>query len=529
MIRTSVFKTDQTKTLTWLVQRCKSLNQLKELHAHLLKFDLPDNPASIGPLLSFAATSKNGSFFSYARSIFRYLRKRNAFVYNTMIRGYVQSNPPVSSVLCYLDMLESGIAANNYTFPPLIKACTLMGSDSVPVGRLVHAHVAKSGFCDDPFVVSALIEFYSSACNLETARKLFDRSSNKDVVIWTSLIDGYGKAGDVESARELFEKMPFRNVISWSALIAAYSRVGDFKEVLRLFSQMQEMVIKPNESVLVSVLTACAHLGAVTQGLWVHSYAKRLKFESNPILATALIDMYSKCGFVELALSVFNDMPVKDARAWNAMISGVALNGDGRKSLKLFHEMVNHGIRPTETTFVVVLTACTHAGLVMEGLSLFAEMGSVYNIEPRMEHLACVVDLLARSGLVGEAEEFVEKKMGGIEGADVNVWGALLSACRVYGNVELGNRIWRRLAEMGINDCGSHVLSYNMYREAGWEHEAKQVRKLISDAGMMKKPGCSVIELDGIVEEFVAGDFRHPKAEEMYKLLNSFPRVSHSE
>lgn len=431
----------------------------------------------------------------------------------------------MSSVLCYFDMLGAGIAGNNYTFPPLIKACTAMvSSGSMLVGRLVHAHVAKFGFCDDPFVISSLIEFYC-ICDLETARRLFDRSSNRDVVIWTTLVDGYGKAGDVESARELFDQMPERNVISWSAMIAAYSLAGNFKEVLLLFSQMQEVRITPNESVLVSVLTACAHLGAVTQGFWVHSYAKRLKFESNPILATALIDMYAKCGFVELALSVFDNMPFKDAGAWNAMISGFAMNGDARKSLEVFSKMVCCGTQPTETTFVVLLSACTHAGLINEGLRLFEEMGTLYNIAPRMEHSACVVDLLARSGLVGEAEEFVEKNMGGIEGGDANVWGALLGACRVHGNVELGNRIWIRLADMGINDCGSHVLSYNMYQEAGWEHEAKRVRKLISDAGMTKKPGCSVIELNGIVEEFLAGDFRHSKAEEMYRLLNSFSQV----
>ncbi|KAK4755640.1 hypothetical protein SAY87_009397 [Trapa incisa] len=511
-------------TIKSLLQKCKSLKQLKELHAHILKFSLEENPLIMGPLLSSAVISKYISCFSYTQSIFHNLCRRNTFMYNTMLRAYMQSSSPLNSVLCYLDMLGSGIAGNNYTFPPLIKACTLMGSESMLLGRLVHAHVAKFGFSDDPFIISSLIEFYC-IFDLDTARRLFNRSNNRDVVMWTALIDGYGKAWDLESARELFEKMPERNVISWSAMIAAYSRVGNFKEVLLLFSRMQEEYITPNESVLVSVLTACAHLGAITQGFWVHSYAKRLKFDSNHILATALIDMYAKCGFVDLSLSVFDNMPFKDAGAWNALISGFALSGYARKSLELFNEMVSSGTQPTETTFVLLLTACTHAGLISEGLKLFEEMGSLYSIEPRMEHLACVVDLVARSGLVSEAEEFVEKNMGGVEGGDANVWGALLGACRVHGNVELGNRIWRRLADMGINDYGSHILSYNMYREAGWEDEAKRVRKLISDGGMSKKPGCSVIELNGIVEEFLAGDFRHTKAEEIYRLLNSFSRV----
>ncbi|KAF2282367.1 hypothetical protein GH714_043829 [Hevea brasiliensis] len=173
------------------------------------------------------------------------------------------------------------------------------------MGILVHAHVVKFGFSNHPFGVSSLIEFYSLVHNIEAARKLFDRSPTRDVVMWTGMIDGYGKVGDIEKARDLFEKMPERNVISWSAIMAAYSRAGDFKEVLCLFRRMQEVGMVPNESVLVSVLTACAHLGAITQGLWVHSYVKRFNLEANPILATALVDMYSKCGHVDSAVSVF--------------------------------------------------------------------------------------------------------------------------------------------------------------------------------------------------------------------------------
>jgi len=360
---------------------------------------------------------------------------------------------------------------------------------------------------------------------LGNARKLFDGTTVRDVVTWTALVDGYGKAGDLENARLLFDEMPERNVISWSAMMAAYSRVSDFKEVLSLFRQMQEVGIEPNESVLVSVLTACAHLGAVTQGIWVHSYAKRVNFISNRILATALVDMYSRCGLVDLALSVFHNISDKDAEAWNAMIAGVALNGEAVKSLELFKKMTAHGTQPTESTFVALLTACTHAKMTKEGLRLFEEMGNVHGVRPKSEHFACIVDLLARSGMVEEAENFMEEKMGGLGGADANVWGALLHACRVYGNVELGNRIWKKLTDMGITDSGTHVLSYNIYKEAGWENQANHLRKLISDAQMKKLPGCSVIEVNGIVIEFRAGDFCHPQALEMCKLLNSFLRI----
>ncbi|KAK9269471.1 hypothetical protein L1049_001246 [Liquidambar formosana] len=400
-----------------------------------------------------------------------------------------------------------------------------MVPSSKRIGHLVHAHVVKFGLNDDPFVVSALIEFYSIALDVETARMVFDNSPKKDVVMWTAMIDGYGKMGDVENARALFERMPERNAISWSAIMAAYSRVSDFKEVLCLFRRMQEVGTTPNESVLVSVLTACAHLGALTQGLWVHSYTKRCNLNLNPILATALVDMYSKCGCVESALSVFEGIPNKDSGAWNAIISGIAMSGDARKSLKLLNKMGIYGTRPTETTFIAVLTACTHAKLVKEGLKLFEEMGTLYGVEPELEHHACVVDLLARAGMLDEAEKFIEEKMGGLERVDANVWGALLGACRIYGNAEIGNRVWKKLVNMEVADCGTHVLSYNIYREAGWEMEAKRVRRLISEVGMKKKPGCSVIEVDGMVEEFLAGDLCHPQVQEICKMLNSLFKV----
>ncbi|KAK4854465.1 hypothetical protein QYF36_024214 [Acer negundo] len=328
-----------------------------------------------------AATSKNPSFFPYARMIFDNSSHKNTFMYNTMIRGYMQANSPKLAVLCYLDMLNSGFEVNNYTFPPLIKACSILVSFLETTGRLVHTHVVKFGFNDDPFVVCSLIEFYSLIHDMRSARVLFDKTLKRDVVMWTAMIDGYGKMEDVENARVLFEKMPERNAITWSAIMAAYSRVSDFKEVLSLFRQMQEAGTNPNESVLVSVLTACAHLGAVTQGLWVHSYAKRYNLDKNFILATALVDMYSKCGDVESALSVFEGISDKDAGAWNAMICGVAMNGDARKSLELFDSMVKSGTKPTKTTFVAALTTCdTHhpkASEIYKTIDSFSKMANL--------------------------------------------------------------------------------------------------------------------------------------------------------
>ncbi|XP_061358521.1 pentatricopeptide repeat-containing protein At5g66520-like [Gastrolobium bilobum] len=512
--------------LTALVGNCKELSQLKQVHAYILRCRIKDTPYAITPLLSVAATSNDASFFSYARSIFAHLTHRNTFMHNTMIRGYLQNRSPAPAVSCYLAMLQNGIAVNNYTFPPLIKACVALASSSSNViGRLVHGHVVKFGLRDDPYVVSAFIEFYSTSRQVEKARLLFDETASKDVVLWTAMIDAYGKMGNVENARELFEEMPERNAVSWSAMMAAYSRVSDFKQVLALFTEMQNEGTKPNESILVTVLTACAHLGALMQGLWVHSYAKRFNLDFNPILATALVDMYSKCGCVELALPVFEGIVSKDAGAWNAMISGAALNGDATKSLEFFHQMADYGTQPNETTFVAVLTACTHAKMVQQGLQLFEAMSSTYGVAPRVEHYACVVDLLSRAGMVEEAEKFMEEKMGGLMATDPNVWGALLNACRIYKNIDVGNRVGEKLLDMCVADCGTHVLTYNIYREAGWDAEANRVRSMISEAGMKKKPGCSIIEVDNEVEEFLAGDHSHPQAQQICKLLDSIHKM----
>ncbi|KAK9141694.1 hypothetical protein Syun_011094 [Stephania yunnanensis] len=449
--------------------------------------------------------------------------QHSTFIYNNMIRGYVQTNFPIPAILCYLDMLSYGLIANNYTFPPLIKACNLIVHSLKCTGCLVHAHVVKFGFSDDPFVASALIEFYSSVLDMATARRLFEAVAKRDVVLWTSMVDGYGKVGDVERARVLFDEMPERNVVSWSAMMAAYSGASDFREVLCLFKQMQEACLKPNESVLVSVATACSHLGALAQGQWVHSYAKqKYSLGSNAILATAIVDMYAKCGCIEAALSVFEGIARKDGGAWNAIISGVAMNSDARKSIELFNRMVAVGAQPNETTFVTILTACTHSGLVDKGLTLFNQMETVYNVKPRSEHFACIIDLLARSGMLEDAEKFVEEHMGEFESRDANVWGALVGACRVYRKVEVGNRIWKKLASAGFVDYGIYMSLYNMYKEGGWEIEAKSVRRMLKEMGLKKKvPGCSLIEVNGVVDEFIAGDLSHPKAGDMSETLIS--------
>ncbi|GAA0139140.1 hypothetical protein LIER_00749 [Lithospermum erythrorhizon] len=512
-------------TISNLVIKCTTLKHLKQIHAHILKLHHPHNSSAFAPVLSFAATSNNPTFFNYARAIFQQIQYHNTFMYNNMIRGFMQQDFAISAILCYKEMANRGFLPNKYTFTPLLKACSMVSCDLKKMGLLVHAHLVELGFCSDQFIVSALVEFYSLNLDMDGARKVFDEIPEPDVVLWTTMIDGYGKVGEVERARALFEGMGERNVISWSAIIAAYSRSSDFKEVLSLYRRMEEDGVRPNESVLVSVLTACAHLGALSQGVWIHKYAKRCGYERNIILATALVDMYSKCGCIDLALSVFEGIKDKDSGAWNAIIAGVALGGHTMKSLELFDKMLLSRTKPSEATFVAILTACTHMKLVDKGLQFFERMSIEFAIEPKLEHYASVVDLLAKSGKLAEAEKFIEQRMGGFGRGDAYVWGALLNSCRTYGNVDIGDRIWRALTKMGVTDSGMHVLSYNMYKEAGWEVEAKRVRNRVENTRTKKQPGCSVIEVNGVVEEFLVGDFLHPRAKQVCETLGSLVNV----
>ncbi|XP_022850563.1 pentatricopeptide repeat-containing protein At2g22410, mitochondrial-like [Olea europaea var. sylvestris] len=295
----------------------------------------------------------------------------------------------------------------------------------------------------------------------------------------------------------------FKTIFVLTTNWPTYSLISDLREVLSLFREMEELNVKPNESVLISVLTACADTGALAQ-------------------ATGLVDMYSKCGSVELALSVIEDIDDKGSRAWNAIMSGVAMNGDALKSLQLFDKMVLRGLQTIESTFISD-TACTHANLVDRGLSLFENMDSVYGVEP---HYACTVDLWARSGRLEEAEKFIEEKMGRICEGDANVWGALLAACRITRRLTSGKMVWRKLTNEGLPDYGTHMLSYNMYKEAGLEAEAENVRRLTEERRMEKIPGCSSIEVNGMVEELFAGDLLHPEAQELCKVLDYLLHVA---
>ncbi|KAH7572387.1 hypothetical protein JRO89_XS04G0247400 [Xanthoceras sorbifolium] len=384
--------------------------------------------------------------------------------------------------------------------------------------KQIHAHILKLGLESDAFVHTSLINMYAQNGDLDSARLVFDKSSLRDAVSYTALISGYASKGCLDDAKQLFDEMPVRDVVSWNAMIAGYAQHGRYQEALAFFQEIRNENIMPNESTMVTVLSACARLGALDLGKWIHVYIdKNFQKLNNVSLWTSLVDMYAKCGNIEAAQQVFNAMDSKNVASWNAMISGLAMHGNANKALKLFSRMISEGFKPDDITFVGVLSACNHAGLLDLGRQYFSSMIEDYKISPKLQHYGCMIDLLGRAGLFDEAEALMKTMEMKPDGA---IWTSLLGACRDHGRVELGESVAKHLFELEPENPGAYVLLSNIYAGAGRWDDVARIRTRLNDKGMKKVPGCSSIEVDSVVHEFLVGDKVHPQSKEIYKMLD---------
>ncbi|XVF00214.1 hypothetical protein REPUB_Repub03eG0265900 [Reevesia pubescens] len=482
----------------FLIEQCRTMSQIKQMQSHLIVSATLLDPFAAGKFISFFAVSSNADL-CHAYKLFISLPNRTTFLWNTIIRAFVQQNENSTALSLYKNMLRSGFLPNNYTFSFVLRACT----HNTSMGLASHAQLIKLGWESYDFVLNGLIHLYANWSSMDAARKLFDVSTHRDIITWTALINGYFKSGQVECARALFDQMPERNAVSWSAMINGYVQMGMFRVALELFNGMQLSGLPPNHAGIVGALTSCAFLGALDHGRWIHAYVDRNGMELDRVLGTALVDMYAKCGCIEIACSVFDEMPYKDVFAFTSLISGLANHGRSASAIELFARMQSEGVVPNEVTFVCVLSACSRIGLVDEGLRIFNCMSKVYGIEPGVQHYGCLVDLLGRAGLLEEAKKLVREMP--ME-PDSYVLGALLNSCRVHGDVELGKETVESLVERGLDHGGVHVLLSNIYASSNhWDWVVK-VRKEMGAKKVRKVPGCSLIEIDGRVCEFIAGD-----------------------
>nr|GEY49447.1 pentatricopeptide repeat-containing protein At5g66520-like [Tanacetum cinerariifolium] len=410
-------------------------------------------------------------------------------------------------------MIRLGLSADNDDMGRIIKFCAISRQGDLNYALNVHAQILKFGYHSDGFCLNNLILMYVSFKSLEEARKVFDKMPQQDVVSWTTLISGYSQSGYIDDARRVFDLMPQRNPASYNAMIAAYVQSNHFREAFLLFDEMRSDQVKLDKFVAASMLSACTGLGAMKQGEWIHDNIKKSGIEIDPKLATTIIDMYCKCGSLEKAFDTFNELPRKGVSSWNCMIGGFAMHGKGEAAIELFKKMGNESIPPDYITFVNLLSACAHSGLVKEGHYYFQHMVKVYNIMPGMEHYGCMVDLLGRAGKLDEAMKLIKEMP---MSPDVGVLGALLGACKIHKNVELGEQIGKKVIELEPHNSGRYVLLANIYASASKWEQVANIRKLMNDRGVKKAPGFSLIEMGGKVNEFIAGGRAHPDSKEIY-------------
>ncbi|XP_050367098.1 pentatricopeptide repeat-containing protein At5g48910 [Argentina anserina] len=510
------------------IKTCKTLKELQQVHAHFIKTRQIHDPLAAAEVLRSYALSNHRNI-EHARALFNQMKTPNCFSWNTIFRALAESSVPehpLEALLLFSRMVCDGLVApNKFTFPSVLKACSRLGN--AQVGKSIHGMVVKFGLECDEFVVSSLVRMYLMCGVMEDAHLLFSRSvggcgdsSEKkqegNVVLWNLIVDGHVRVGEFSAARELFDRMPQRSVVSWNAMISAYAQNGFFREAVDMFRDMQIGDVLPNYVTLISVLPAIARLGALDLGEWVHLFAGKHKIGIDDVLGSALVDMYSKCGSIEKALLVFEQLPKKNVITWNAAISGLAIHGRGKDALHYFLKMGRAGVVPSDVTYIGLLSACSHGGMVEQGRSLFNHMINVAGLEPRIEHYGCMVDLLGRAGLLEEAEELILNMP--IPPDDV-IWKSLLGACKIQGNIEMDQRVAKILMDMAPRDSGSYVALSNMYASLGNWEAVSNVRMLMKDMDIRKDPGGSWIELDGVLHEFLVEDKSHSRAGEIHSML----------
>lgn len=324
-----------------------------------------------------------------------------------------------------------------------------------------------------------------------------------NVYVCPTLINLYSECNNVHSARRIFDKIQEPCIVMYNAIITGYARSSQPNEALALFRELQTSDVKPTDVTMLSALSSCALLGALDLGRWIHEYVKKNGFDKYVKVNTALVDMYSKCGSLDDAVCVFENMPVRDTQAWSAMIVGYATHGHGSRAISLFEEMKRARVKPDEITFLGLLYACSHAGFVEEGFRYFSGMIDRYKIVPGIKHYGCMVDLLGRSGRLRDAYKFIDELP--VKATPI-LWRILLSACNSHGNVELGKQVMERILELDDSHGGDYVILSNLCARAGRWKDVDFLRKLMKDKGVVKIPGCSSIEVNNVVHEFFSGD-----------------------
>lgn len=418
-----------------------------------------------------------------ARRLFEGMPERDVITWSCLVAGYVQSGETCEALGVYKKMAKVGVEPNSVTVVSVAQACAL--ALDVEEGKRVHNIAVKIG------------------CELEMA-------------VATALVDMYMKCSCHEKAMRLFCQMPKKDAVAWAAVISGLSQNGLPDESLQMFKCMLLDGPVPDTVTMVKALAACSESGVTRQALCLHGYLVNAGFCNKVFVAAALVDLYSKCGNLDSAINVFESAAEKDVVLWSSMIAGYGVHGLGQEAVDLYQRMVASSVKPNSVTFVSVLAACSHSGLVQDGRRIYESMTQVYGVMPNAEHQSVMVDLLGRAGELQEAMRVVHEMDGR---AVAHTWCALLAACRAHHNTEMGEVVANNLLKLDPNHVGYYNLLTNIYAfDEKWD-SVKETRDTIRDRGLNKVPGYSAVEVNNVVHTFIAGERSHRDWEKISKLL----------
>ncbi|KAJ7536559.1 hypothetical protein O6H91_12G073800 [Diphasiastrum complanatum] len=424
-----------------------ALQQGKQLHLDIIEAGF-ESDAIVGSTL-VDMYAKCGRIEDACR-VFTNMHEQNVVSWTAIIAGYAHHGLGKEALDLYEQMKEEGVQPDIVTYVVLLKSCASIVA--LEQGKQLHLDIIKSGFASD-------------------------------VIVGSALVDMYAKCRCLEEARQVFNNMHERDVVSWSVMISGYAEHGLGKEALDLSEQMKQEGVQPNIVTYVVLLKSCASIAALEQGKQLHLDIIESGLDSDVVVGSTLVDMYAKCGRIEDARQVFNNMHERNVVSWNAMIAGYAQQGFGKEALALLEQMQREGIRPDEVTYVGVLSACSHSGLVDKGRHVFDSMCKDHAVIPTMDHYVCMVDLLGRAGCLADAEDFVGKMP--IQ-PNVVVWMTLLGAARNHGEVEIGRRAFDCVVKLEPENAAPYVLLSNIYAAAGLRDEIAKIRKEMNDAVVEK-------------------------------------------
>ncbi|KAJ4721214.1 Pentatricopeptide repeat-containing protein [Melia azedarach] len=422
-------------------------------------------------------------------------------LFNTLLHCYSLAESPQNAFLLYKQLQQTYLHSHSsllpffdsFTYSFLIKTCVSLGFPKL--GRQLHAVITKVGLASHVYVNTALVNMYLSFGFLVAGTKLFDKMPERNLVTWNVMITGLVKWGQLEYARSLFEEMPCRSVVSWTGIIDGYTRMNQSNEALTLFRRMVvREFIEPSEITILAILPAIWQNGDVKSCQLIHGYAEKRGFNAFDIrVSNCLIDAYAKCGCIMSASRFFKEISVerKNLVSWTSIISGFAMHGMGREAIENFERMQKVGLKPNRVTFLSVLNACSHGGLIEEGLKFFDIMVKDSQVLPDIKHYGCLIDMLGRAGRLEEAEKIALGIPSEI--TNVVIWRTLLGSCSFHGNVEIGERVTMKILEMERGYGGDYVLMHNILAGVGRFEDAESLRRVMDESKAFKVPGHSLV------------------------------------